>query len=95
MVCFVVTQHTESRVSHSVFATPKIRACKAIPIKIRPRSEVFERIFSQDFYLKIIFPSNIRLNSDDLFLAVDNILNKISPKDFLRSNPKNIRINSV
>ena len=23
MVCFVVTQHTESRVSHSVFATPK------------------------------------------------------------------------
>ena len=23
MVCFVVTQHSESRVSHSVFATPK------------------------------------------------------------------------
>ena len=34
-------------------------------INTLPRSEVFERIFSQDFYLKILFPSNIRLNSDD------------------------------
>ena len=37
----------------------------AIPKKSLPKSEVLERIFIQDFYLKIIFPSNIRLNSDD------------------------------
>ena len=37
----------------------------AIHNKILTKSEVFERIFSQDFYLKIIFPSNIRLDSDD------------------------------
>ena len=29
-----------------------------------------------------------------IFLAVDNILNKISSKDFLRSNPKNIHLTS-
>ena len=33
MVCFVVTQHTESRVSHSVFATPKHLAFR-LPKKI-------------------------------------------------------------
>ena len=27
--------------------------------------EVLERILVKDFYLKILFPSNIRLNSDD------------------------------
>ena len=52
-------------------------------IKPSPKSEELERIFSQDFYLKILFPSNIRLNSDDkkIFLAV--------------GNPKNIRLTSV
>ena len=34
-------------------------------------------IFVKDYY----FPSNIRINSDDWFLAVGNILNKISSKD--------------
>ena len=33
MVCFVVTQHSESRVSHSVFATPKHLAFR-LPKKI-------------------------------------------------------------
>ena len=47
----------------------------AIPKKSLPKSEVFERIFSQGFSLKIMFcdvcqppqkyPSNIRLRSDD------------------------------
>ena len=67
-------------------------------IKPSPKSEVFERIFSRDFYLKILFPSNIRLNSDDWFLAKGHISLKISSKDFLRSNPQkhpsNIRLNS-
>ena len=64
---------------HYVFATPKIRVCKAIPIKIFPKSEELERIFSQDFYLKILFPSNIRLNSDDWFLAKQHL-----KQDFLQ-----------
>ena len=34
-------------------------------IKSSHKSEELERIFSQDCYLKILFPSNIRLNSDD------------------------------
>ena len=33
MVCFVVTQHTESRVFHSVFATPKHLASRQLKMK--------------------------------------------------------------
>ena len=33
MVCFVVTQHSESRVSHSVFATPKHLADRQLKIE--------------------------------------------------------------
>ena len=35
--------------SHSVFATPKIRACKAIHNKFVPKSEELERILVWDF----------------------------------------------
>ena len=43
---------------------------KTSPSAFRPqtsdlRLQTSACIFSQDFYLKILFPSNIRLNSDD------------------------------
>ena len=38
----------------SALTAPKIRACKAIPIKTLPRREELERILVKDFYLKII-----------------------------------------
>ena len=59
MVCFVVTQHSESRVSHSVFATPKhlaFRLPKKIPF---PKTVICYLLFVTQ---KIRFPKLSTVN---------------------------------
>ena len=52
-VIFVTTRHSKSVLS-LYSRCSKNSSCKAIPIKILPKSEVFERILVKDFYLKIL-----------------------------------------
>ena len=50
MVCFVVTQHSESALSLCLRYSKNSSITDAIPIKILPESEVFECILVKDFY---------------------------------------------
>ena len=55
-------------------------------IKPSPRSEVFERILVKDFLKDFI----CCLPELQIISCVSNFFKKISPKDFLRSNPQKI-----
>ena len=73
MVCFVVTQHSESRVSHSVFATPKIRAVRRSIIKRSYRATYCCAFWYKIFVKDSRGVTNLRPQTSDFILVKDFI----------------------
>ena len=85
MVCFVVTQHSETELSLCLRYSKNSSISDAIHNKVLPKSEVLERILVKDFYLKIII-------SDQRPYFIKDFLQRFLA---LAQPQKNICINSV
>ena len=85
---FVATrQRTNFWIYSLLSLLQKFRACKAIHNKIRSKSEVFERIFSQDFYFKILFSAYL---NNRLISGHRPFFLKDFPQRFLAKQPRKI-----